>query len=641
MLKTCVSFVLFACLVSHLSLSAQSFEILECPPGDPVLQPSDTSADGSVIVGTFLDNGASGFNVFLWRRGELELLKHTGGTWRTCVSADGNVIISGTRDLWNNGEYSLQGQDQDIIMALSADGRTSVGRRPKQNSGGSQIWEPFRIVDGEYEALTGVADGQDISTHPDIEVSGDGSIIVGSMNLGDVFNSIRAAYRWENGTYTPLSPLPGQVRERISGISDDGSVIIGRSEGADFPARNYKRGLAWIDGDTEPINLGGPTDQAVLPQDVSANGSIIVGEYGLEATKPFIWTLEGGFQDFIELITTEYEIELDEGLFLQKAVAVSANGNVVVGTGWNGQNQVYWRFLFESKEPIIVNTTGDERDADPSDGVLDVDLDEDGEQVTLRAAIEYANDLPGIDRIEFDISGEGVPTIEVGLPPVGTNVMSSGADGDLFPKNTHEAIQAQLDPEVFTIVSALKATDPIEIDGTTQAGGWVELTGQTLIDAVGNDTSKAFNGIEIAGGNSVVRGLVINRFPGAGIVLRGNGNNQISGNRIGMDPTGMTALGNGSAIAIQQQNISSNSIELNSSWLYNYVYASGILVNSPNNLVSGIASEDRNLFSGHGRILNQSNPTPERESSGILVSSYIADVLVSGSAAISNHIIGN
>src|SRR6266704_799823 len=45
---------------------------------------------------------------------------------------------------------------------------------------------------------------------------------------------------------------------------------------------------------------------------------------------------------------------------------------------------------------IIVNTTGDQDDAaSPSSGVCDVDLGTAGDQCTLRAAIEVANQFPG------------------------------------------------------------------------------------------------------------------------------------------------------------------------------------------------------------------------------------------------------
>ncbi|MEM9481249.1 MAG: NosD domain-containing protein, partial [Verrucomicrobiota bacterium] len=54
------------------------------------------------------------------------------------------------------------------------------------------------------------------------------------------------------------------------------------------------------------------------------------------------------------------------------------------------------------REPIIVNNTGDQGDADLADGVADSDLTSPGLQTTLRAALETANQLVGKDIIVFD-----------------------------------------------------------------------------------------------------------------------------------------------------------------------------------------------------------------------------------------------
>jgi hypothetical protein len=76
-------------------------------------------------------------------------------------------------------------------------------------------------------------------------------------------------------------------------------------------------------------------------------------------------------------------------------------------------------------------------------------------------------------------------------------------------------------------------TGPVTIDGTTQQpGGWVELDGRSITSATG---------IILAGGDSTVRGLVINGFDHAGIVITGPGNNVVEGNRLGTDTAGVQA----------------------------------------------------------------------------------------------------
>jgi CSLREA domain-containing protein len=139
---------------------------------------------------------------------------------------------------------------------------------------------------------------------------------------------------------------------------------------------------------------------------------------------------------------------------------------------------------------FVVNSTADSNDLAAGDGQC---RDSAG-LCTLRAAIQEANATAGVDAIHFTIPGAGVPTITltvaggIALPPI---------------------------------------TDPVTIDGTTQAAGMVGLSG---------------GGLRITAGSSVVRGMAI--FNGTGgfgtgaISLTTNGGNLIEGNYLGLDPAG-------------------------------------------------------------------------------------------------------
>ena len=93
----------------------------------------------------------------------------------------------------------------------------------------------------------------------------------------------------------------------------------------------------------------------------------------------------------------------------------------------------------------------------------------------------------------------------------------------------------------------------------------IELNGNGLLDS----------GLTINGGNSLVQGLVINRFGQAGILLQSD-NNRVQGNFIGTDPTGTLARGN---------------------------QFSGVLLlnGSRDNLVGGTTPAARNLIAGNGQ----------------------------------------
>jgi hypothetical protein len=95
--------------------------------------------------------------------------------------------------------------------------------------------------------------------------------------------------------------------------------------------------------------------------------------------------------------------------------------------------------------------------------------------------------------------------------------------------------------QTIALTEALPAiTVPVTIDGTSQPG----YAGTPLIELDGAGAGTKVDGLDLAGGNSVVKGLAINRFSGAGIKLSAKGNNTIENDYIGTDPTGNTAEGN-------------------------------------------------------------------------------------------------
>lgn len=121
--------------------------------------------------------------------------------------------------------------------------------------------------------------------------------------------------------------------------------------------------------------------------------------------------------------------------------------------------------------------------------VCDVDADVDGDQCSLRAAIELANVLPGRDAIVFD--------------PLITSVR---------PRRPL--------PEI---------TSPLSLDGTLAGGGRVELDGR--------DAGQA-HGLVVTGGGTFITGLVIHSFEGSGVVLRGSGGSSVTGSVIGLTRDG-------------------------------------------------------------------------------------------------------
>jgi hypothetical protein len=157
---------------------------------------------------------------------------------------------------------------------------------------------------------------------------------------------------------------------------------------------------------------------------------------------------------------------------------------------------------------IVVNSAGDAAATSQatSDKVCDTDDATAGPQCTLRAAIQTADALGTggtPPTITFDIPG-GLPTIT--------------------PASTLPAL-----------------TVPAVLDGSTQPGGWVQLSGGGI----------AGDGLTVTGGGTTIRGLVVNGFSsGAGIALSGAGHDRVVGNRIGTNATGTAAVANSIGISL-------------------------------------------------------------------------------------------
>jgi hypothetical protein len=134
---------------------------------------------------------------------------------------------------------------------------------------------------------------------------------------------------------------------------------------------------------------------------------------------------------------------------------------------------------------------------------------------SLRQAILDANANAGADTIAFNITGSGVHTITplTALPTLTDAVTIDGYTQPGSSANTNPPNQGT------------NAVLQIEIDGTN-------VGGNGALSTQGPSNS-----------NVTIRGLVINRAPGSGIAILGQGSNfVVEGCFIGTDPTGLTSI---------------------------------------------------------------------------------------------------
>ena len=158
-----------------------------------------------------------------------------------------------------------------------------------------------------------------------------------------------------------------------------------------------------------------------------------------------------------------------------------------------------------------------------------------------------------------------------------TNTNNSGS-GSLRDAMTRANNSTGADVIQFKIGTGLKSIAPLTslpqlmgpttLDGSTQGG----YAGKPLIEIRGDKMGGTTAGIVLQGGASVLKGLIINRWNGNGVLLVNKGGNTIKNCYIGTDASGSYAAGN------KQK---------------------GIIVQSAGNTIGGTSSADRNVISGN------------------------------------------
>jgi len=202
--------------------------------------------------------------------------------------------------------------------SISANGGVVVGtaRNAGSNNDIPVAWLGGATTATILDALPGSHKGASVSA-----VSGNGRVIVGESGTPA---GIVHAVMWNAGSANviDLGSLSTQASSSVSAVSADGQVIVGDSEFIDGINR-YFHAVKWVDGIANPIDLGlldGLTSFALA---VSANGNVIVGEAE---------TASGGTHavSWVNGSLVANDLGVLDGND-STAVAVSDDGGVIVG----------------------------------------------------------------------------------------------------------------------------------------------------------------------------------------------------------------------------------------------------------------------------------------------------------------------
>jgi probable HAF family extracellular repeat protein len=306
------------------------------PGGGFNSEANGVSANGSVVVGRS-NSTRSGIRgeAFRWTQasgmvGLGDLPGADFGSHANGVSDDGSVVVgwglstvgcsrgAGCRSLpgafrWTSaGGMTLLGDNEygsrSIAYGVSADGSVVVGTR----SGTGIPERAFRWTpDSVMEYLSG--------GNTALGVSPDGAIAVGFGHSG-------AALRWTmDGGMLTLG------NGGAYGVSADGSVIVGIGTGSEAFRWTQASGM---------VGIGIlPGSSASLAQDVSADGSLVVGHSGDNWFTPreaFLWDASHGMRSLRDVLVNNFGLGASlAGWTLTSANDISADSQFIVGSGTN------------------------------------------------------------------------------------------------------------------------------------------------------------------------------------------------------------------------------------------------------------------------------------------------------------------
>lgn len=257
--------------------------------------------DGSIAVGRFVMNGDSyGFYSTASRVTALEGYLPNAFPWHVdawAVTPDGSSIV---------GEVNS---------------RAAVWRRS-----GSGYGRPLDINNGTASVAKAV--------------SANGLVVVGWAQQVSKANQEASVWTWDGSRYNQrfIGILPGGRSSFATGVSGDGSVVVGGSEYFNSGLDLHPQAFRWAGGKMDGLGFIG-NDTVSYALGISRDGNVIVGSSNSVAVgfdpKAFRWTQSHGMQT-VEQWLADNGVAVN-GQITAAAYATNSDGSVVVGTTRSGE----------------------------------------------------------------------------------------------------------------------------------------------------------------------------------------------------------------------------------------------------------------------------------------------------------------
>lgn len=299
----------------------------DLPGGTFLSTASGISGDGTTVTG--YSRSDLGDSMFRWTQatGMVDLGDLPGGVYGSVgsgVSFDGTFIAgTGASTLgnqafrWSSSGFTVLGDlpggtISTVGLGISYDGSVLAGWGSATSGTGAFRWTQATGL----TALPDLAGGAFNCGAK--KVSGDGSTIVGwgTSALATM------ATRWISGGAIALTLPNGTfIESEANDVSADGSIIVGRLFTPGGP-----RGFRWL-ANTGMVDIGAlPGNGATNAIAVSGDGTAMIG---ISSGRFFYWTEQAGMQDLVDLLSSQgvdmssWSIELVSGL--------SFDGSAIVG----------------------------------------------------------------------------------------------------------------------------------------------------------------------------------------------------------------------------------------------------------------------------------------------------------------------
>jgi probable HAF family extracellular repeat protein len=253
---------------------------------------------------------------------------------------------------------------ESVATAVSDDGLVVAGRSKvaDPNDSTKSVKEAFRWEGGVMGGLDFLADDDLHFESEALGISGDGLVVVGKSKNTDPSNSSKSAkeaFRWVDGVMTGLGFLQDdtkKVESEARAASYDGSTVVGTSnvDNPDDDTKSVKQAFIWSDDVMTPLGFLGEDDGVYESKatGVSADGSVVVGESKtVDGKEAFVWTAESNeMRSLREILEEDLDIDLT-GWTLDKPPVMSADGETLMALATNPDGDVE-AFVTNIPEPV-------------------------------------------------------------------------------------------------------------------------------------------------------------------------------------------------------------------------------------------------------------------------------------------------